>query len=74
MDLFGEKNDWGTKLAPILEKYKNRKHPLEYHNLYQLLVMVLLSAQDSDANINKIAPSLFEVYPNMKQLSTSTVE
>lgn len=74
MDLFGEKNDWGTKLAPILEKYKNRKHPLEYHNLYQLLVMVVLSAQDSDANINKIAPSLFEVYPNMKQLSTSTVE
>ena len=74
MDLFGEKNDWVTKLAPILEKYKNRKHPLEYHNLYQLLVMVVLSAQDSDANINKIAPSLFEVYPNMKQLSTSTVE
>lgn len=74
MDLFGEKNDWGTKLAPILEKYKNRKHPLEYHNLYQLLVMVVLSAQDSDANINKIAPSLFEVYPNIKQLSTSTVE
>lgn len=36
--------------------------------------MVVLSAQDSDANINKIAPSLFEVYPNMKQLSTSTVE
>ena len=74
MDLFGKKNDWETKLAPILEKYKNRKHPLEYHNLYQLLVMVVLSAQDSDANINKIAPSLFEVYPNMKQLSSSTVE
>ncbi|WP_348824587.1 endonuclease III domain-containing protein [Flavobacterium aestuarii] len=74
MDLFGEKNEWETKLSPILEKYKNRKHPLEYHNLYQLLVMVVLSAQDSDANINKIAPSLFEVYPNMKQLSSSTVE
>lgn len=74
MNLFGEKNDWEIKLAPILKKYKDRKHPLEYHSLYQLLVMVVLSAQDSDANINKIAPPLFEVYPNMKKLSSSTVE
>lgn len=74
MDLFGTTNDWETKLAPILEKYKNRKHPLEYQNLYQLLVMVVLSAQDSDANINKIAPALFEDFPNMESLSVSNVE
>ena len=74
MDLFEEANNWEIKLSPIIEKYKNKKHPLEYHNLYQLLVMVVLSAQDSDANINKIAPSLFKIYPNMKQLSSSTVE
>jgi endonuclease-3 len=74
MDLFGENNDWETKLAPILEKYKDRKHPLEYQNLYQLLIMVVLSAQDSDANINKIAPALFEVFPNMESLAVSNVE
>jgi endonuclease-3 len=74
MDLFGKTNDWDTKLAPILEKYKDRKHPLEYQNLYQLLVMVVLSAQDSDANINKIAPALFEVFPNMESLSVSNTE
>lgn len=74
MDLFGETNDWEAKLTPILEKYKSRKHPLEYQNLYQLLVMVILSAQDSDANINKIAPSLFEVFPNMESLSISNVD
>src|SRR6187402_1434523 len=74
MDLFGKTNNWETKLAPILEKYKDRKHPLEYQNLYQLLVMVVLSAQDSDANINKIAPALFEVFPNMEILSVSNVD
>jgi endonuclease-3 len=74
MDLFENQNDWAEKLAPILTKYKGRKHPLDYHNLYQLMVMVVLSAQDSDANINKIAPALFEVYPDMKSLSVSKVE
>jgi endonuclease-3 len=74
MNLFENQNDWAEKLAPILTKYKGRKHPLDYHNLYQLVVMVVLSAQDSDANINKIAPALFEVYPNIESLSVSNVD
>nr|WP_315163789.1 endonuclease III [uncultured Flavobacterium sp.] len=74
MDLFGNTNNWHKDLEPILTKYKNRKHPLEYHNLYQLLVIVVLSAQDSDANINTIAPELFKVFPNMKSLAVSNTE
>lgn len=74
MDLFGETINWEEKLKPILDKYKERKHPLEYQNTYQLLVMVILSAQDSDANINKIAPPLFEKYPTLKSLSESDLE
>ncbi|MBW4362676.1 endonuclease III domain-containing protein [Flavobacterium taihuense] len=74
MDLFEETNDWSTKLNPILDKYKGRNHPLEYQNLYQLVVMVVLSAQDSDANINKIGSSLFEIFPDMESLSVSNVD
>ncbi|MDP3679255.1 MAG: endonuclease III [Flavobacterium sp.] len=74
MNLFENATDWSTNLEPILTKYKGRKHPLEYHNLYQLMVMVVLSAQDSDTNINKIAPILFEAYPNMESLAVSNVE
>lgn len=74
MDLFETKNDWEAKLTPILERYKGQKHPLEYRNQYQLLVMVVLSAQDSDANINKIAPALFETFPTMESLSVSNVD
>ena len=55
MDLFNNHEDWSVKLEPILVKYKMRKHPLNYNNIYQLMVMVILSAQDSDANINEIA-------------------
>ncbi|TDE03373.1 endonuclease III [Flavobacterium sandaracinum] len=71
MDLFGNSTDWAGNLKPIVTKYKGRQHPLEYHNLYHLMVMVVLSAQDSDANINKIAPALFDAYPNMESLAVS---
>lgn len=36
--------------------------------------MVVLSAQDADANINKIAPTLFKVYPNMESLAIANKE
>jgi len=63
------KINWPTAIQPLLKKYKKKRHPLEYKNTYQLLVMVVLSAQDSDKNINKVAPPLFEVFPDMKSLS-----
>jgi len=69
MDLFNEGTDWAKALKPLIAKYKDEKHPLDYQNLYQLLVMVVLSAQDSDAHINKIAPKLFEEFPDMKSLA-----
>jgi endonuclease-3 len=74
MDLFGETRNWENDLKPILKKYKGKKHPLEYENTYQLLVMVVLSAQDSDANINNIAPALFAKFPTLKSLSKTDSE
>ncbi|MBG6111937.1 endonuclease-3 [Flavobacterium sp. CG_9.10] len=74
MSLSEKSNDWAQKLEPILKKYKGRKHPLDYHNLYQFVVMIVLSAQDSDAKINLIAPNLFKAFPNMESLAVSNVE
>ena len=68
------KTDWPKAIQPLLKKYKNTRHPLNYKNIYQLVVMVVLSARDSDKNINSIAPKLFEAYPNMKVLSRATEE
>lgn len=74
MNLFEETPNWNEKLTPLILKYKGRKHPLDYQNAYQLLVMVVLSAQDSDANINKISPELFKNFPNMEVLAASNAE
>ncbi len=61
--------NWSEAIKPLLKKYKGKKHPLEYKSIYQLVVMVVLSAQDSDAHINKIAPDFFKAFPNMQALA-----
>lgn len=61
--------DWNTELQSLLKQYKGRKHPLAYRNHYELLVMVVLSAQDSDRHINQLAPDLFKAFPDMKTLA-----
>jgi endonuclease-3 len=68
------KTNWAEAMKPLLKKYKGKTHPLEYKNTYQLLVMVVLSAQDSDKHINQIAPKLFADYPDMHALSRATTE
>ncbi|MBI3512028.1 MAG: endonuclease III [Bacteroidetes bacterium] len=63
------KTDWNNTMKPLLKKYKGKAHPLEYKNLYQLVVMVVLSAQDSDKHINQVAPPLFKAFPDMASLA-----
>ena len=65
--------DWTKAIQPLLKKYKGLKHPLAYKNTYQLMVMVILAAQDSDKHINSLAPSFFKVFPDMKALSKATL-
>ena len=50
---------WAEQLRMLIQQYAGRKHPLDYKNRYQLVVMVILSAQDSDKHINELAPSFF---------------
>ena len=66
--------NWPQAIKPLLKKYKNSPHPLDAKNLYQMLIMVVLSAQSTDNVINGLAPALFEAYPNMQSLSNATIE
>ena len=66
--------EWAKAVKPLIKKYKGRQHPLEYKNIYQLLVMVILSARDTDKNINNLAPALFTAFPNMQSLAKATPE
>jgi endonuclease III len=67
-------HNWQKEIQPLIKKYKGKKHPLDYNNTYELLVAVVLSAQDSDRHINKLAPAFFKVFPDMKALSKANAE
>ena len=67
-------HNWQKEIQPLIKKYKGKQHPLDYKSTYQLVVMVVLSAQDSDRNINKLAPEFFKAFPDMKALSMATAE
>ena len=66
--------NWPEYFEPLLKQYGKRKHPLEYKNKYQLVVMVILSAQDSDKHINQIASKFFDAYPSINQLAKASPE
>jgi endonuclease-3 len=61
--------DWNEPFARLNERYCNRQHPLQYRNLYQLMIMTILSARSSDKHINRIAPPFFEAYPRLSDLA-----
>jgi endonuclease III len=67
-------NNWTENLEPLIKKYEKRKHPLDYANRYQLLVMVILSAQDSDKHINALSSSFFKTFPSIEELKTALPE
>src|SRR4030095_8765663 len=68
------KIDWKEAIKPLLKKYKNKRHPLEARNVYEIVVMVVLSAQSTDKLIMDISPKLFEAFPDMVSLSRAEPE
>ncbi len=57
-------------ITEILNReYPDRKPLLNYRNPYELLIAVILSAQTTDAGVNKVTPVLFERYPTPQLLS-----
>jgi len=58
----------------FLEHYPNSVTELNYKNLYELLVSVMLSAQCTDKRVNLITPALFEKYPNPISLANASLD
>jgi endonuclease-3 len=58
----------------FLEKYKGSKTELVYHNDYELLVDIILSAQCTDKRVNIITPALFKKYPDIQSLAKANSE
>ena len=47
---------------------------LHYHNPFELLVAVILSAQCTDKRVNMTTPALFKRFPDAKAMSKATVD
>jgi len=63
-----------TEVARRLrEAYPGTHEPfLNFHNPYQCVVAVSLSAQTTDANVNKVLPELFTRWPDAHTLSRAS--
>ena len=60
----------------LANMYPNPPIPLDHTNSYTLLIAVLLSAQCTDARVNKITPDLFKLASdplNMSKLSVDQI-
>jgi endonuclease-3 len=60
--------DYFEKNMPVAET------ELEFHNPFQLLVAVILSAQCTDKRVNLTTPAIFEKYPDVYALSKATFD
>ena len=58
----------------FLHHYPDSLTELNYTNLYELLIAVMLSAQCTDKRVNIISPALFEKYPDPISLANADLD
>jgi endonuclease-3 len=67
----------GVLAGRLSQLYPEVECPLAHRNTFELLVAVILSAQCTDAAVNKVTPALFRRFPDPPSLSraeTSEIE
>jgi endonuclease-3 len=58
----------------FIEHYSDAVTELNYKNVYELLVAVMLSAQCTDKRVNILTPKLFLKYPSIKELANANID
>ncbi len=61
-------------LRTLYTQHPDADTELDYENPYQLLVATILSAQSTDAGVNRVTPALFKRYPNAAALAAAGAE
>ena len=56
------------------ELFPNPKCELIYHNDYELLIAIVLSAQTTDKRVNMVTPIIFSKYPTLEKLSEAPID
>jgi endonuclease-3 len=60
--------------ARLAAEYPSLECPLVHRNTFELLIAVILSAQCTDAAVNRVTPELFRRYPHPRRLSQARRE
>ena len=60
-------------LEEIIALYPDAQPSLNFSNHFELLVAVMLSAQTTDAAVNKATPALFAAFPNPEAMAQAEV-
>lgn len=58
----------------FIQNNPNAATELHYHNPFELLVAVILSAQCTDKRVNLITPDLLQAFPTAQKMSETTVD
>lgn len=58
----------------FIERYNDAVTELNYHNAYELVIAVALSAQCTDKRVNLITPELFKKYPDVYTLASADID
>lgn len=70
-----EKRARALDIANVLGRsYEKVEVPLSFETTFQLLVAVILSAQCTDAAVNKVTPELFRHYPTAPRLAEGSAD
>ncbi|EOS61732.1 endonuclease III [Firmicutes bacterium M10-2] len=65
----------GNEILDEIEKiFPDAKCELYHENDFQLVVAVILSAQTTDASVNRVTPALFKRYPSAEDLANADIE
>ncbi len=66
------KEKYSTLVGWFVENRPDAASELHYHDSFQLLVAVILSAQCTDKRVNMVTPALFEKFPTPKSLAEAS--
>ena len=66
--------DIHTVLEIFRDLYPDAKPELHFSNPYETLISVMLSAQSTDVQVNKVTPTLFRKYPTVQSLAGARVD
>ncbi len=70
-----EKKELAGKILDILkEKYPGPKTKLVWKNPWELLVATILAAQCTDDRVNKVTPTFFKKWPDIRSLAQADLQ